>query len=82
MSDCCHYDEGFDEGYDEGFAAGKKEGRTEAERLSELIGEGDLRHAIRAIKAGNAADAIFCLQRAFGHDTDMVEMIENEWRRK
>lgn len=44
--------------------------------------EDELREAIRAIKAGNAADAIFCLQRAFGHDTDMVEMIENEWRRK
>lgn len=44
--------------------------------------EDELREAIRAIKASNAADAIFCLQRAFGHDTDMVEMIENEWRRK
>lgn len=44
--------------------------------------EDELREAIRAIKAGNAADAIFCLQRAFGHDTDMVEMIENEWRQK
>lgn len=44
--------------------------------------EDELREAIRAIKAGNAADAIFCLQRAFGHDTDMVEMIESEWRRK
>ncbi len=42
----------------------------------------ELRVAVQAIKRGDGTAAIFYLQRAFGHDTAMVELIENEWRRK
>lgn len=43
--------------------------------------ESDLRFAIRDIKVGRAADAIFHLQRDFAHDTEIVEIIESEWRK-
>lgn len=43
--------------------------------------ESDLRLAIRDIKAGRAADAIFHLQRAFVDDIEIVELIEREWRK-
>jgi hypothetical protein len=42
----------------------------------------EIRMAVRAIKHGQDLLAITSLQRAFGHDTAMIELIETEWRRK
>ena len=42
----------------------------------------ELRETIAAIRDGQPRQAIFSLQRAFAHDSAMVELIENEWRKK
>lgn len=42
----------------------------------------DIREAVAAIRNGQPRQAIFGLQRAFAHDSAMVELIETEWRKK
>ena len=42
----------------------------------------ELREAVAAIRDGQPRQAIFSLQRAFAHDSAMVELIETEWGKK
>ena len=51
------------------------------EDVGDLI-RNELREAVAAIRDGQPRQAIFSLQRAFAHDSVMVELIENEWRKK
>lgn len=78
---CCHYDEGHDDGYEEGFEEGKKEAVLEVSALPDHAID-ELREAVAAIRNGDPQHAIFSLQRAFAHDSAMVELIETEWRKK
>lgn len=53
----------------------------EGEDVGDLIRD-ELREAVAAIRNGDPRQAIFSLQRAFSHDSAMVELIETEWRKK
>ena len=53
----------------------------EGEDVGDLIRD-ELREAVAAIRNGDPRQAIFSLQRAFAHDSAMVELIEAEWRKK